>query len=206
MVVKPAIAWISKDTDLQLLNDTVVVLQMMGDNTDIYVTPVPTLSDVFVAKTNFSDALGACADGGPTATTNKNNKRQVLAGLLRQLASYVQVACLGDLMNLQLSGFPIQKPSRSPIGVLPAPQNLTVAPGPLTGQLVATANPVFGAATYNWTLTPATPGATVVTGQSTGASFTFAGLTPGVIYAIAVNAFGSSGASNWSGPVSQMAV
>ena len=48
----------------------------------------------------------------------------ILAALTRQLASYVLVvACQGDMMKLQLSGFPVQKPTRSPIGVLLAPGN-----------------------------------------------------------------------------------
>jgi hypothetical protein len=108
--------------------------------------------------------------------------------------------------NLVLSGFPIQKPTRAPIGILPAPQNLTVAHGALSGSLDAGVNPVFGASTYNWTCTAATAGATPLTGQSTAASYTFSGLTPGVSYTIAANAVGAAGPGNWSSPVSLIAV
>ena len=44
------------------------------------------------------------------------------------------------------------------------------------------------------------------TAQTTSASNTFAGLTPGVIYNIEANAVGAAGPSDWSDPVSQMAV
>jgi alanine dehydrogenase len=72
--------------------------------------------------------------------------------------------------------------------------------------MVAKANPVFGAATYNWTCTPNTPGAVPITAQSTAAYYAFTGLTPAVSYTIAVNAFGTAGLSNWSSPASQIAV
>jgi hypothetical protein len=44
-----------------------------------------------------------------------------------------------------------------------------------------------------------------LTGQSTAASYTFSGLTPGVAYTIAGNAVGAAGPSNWSNPASLIA-
>jgi hypothetical protein len=103
------------------------------------------------ALDNFSAGLAAAADAGPSATPKKNNLRLILMGLMRQLASYVAVACKGDMTNLLLSGFPVQKPVRSPIGALPAQQNVTVTHGVISGELDVKVNPVFGASTYNWT-------------------------------------------------------
>jgi hypothetical protein len=108
---------------------------------------------VTTALNDFSDVLANAADGGITLTAIKNGKRDVLAAHLRALANYVQVTCNGDLTVLLSSGFPIQKPQRSPIGVLPAPVNLAVSLGSLTGQLNAVMPPVFGASVYNWKLT-----------------------------------------------------
>jgi hypothetical protein len=206
MIVKPAINWLTTDSDPLLINDTNVVLLGLTNNTAIYPAPVPTVADTQTALNNFSAAVAAKADGGQSATAKKNNLRLILVGLLRQLASYVGVACQGDMTNLLLSGFPIQKPTRAPIGILPAPQNLTVAHGALSGSLDAAVNPVFGASTYNWTCTAATAGAVPLTGQSTAASYTFSGLTPGVSYTIACNAVGAAGPSNWSNPASLIAV
>jgi hypothetical protein len=206
MIVKPSISWLTTDSDVQLVNDTNVILLGMGDNVAIYPTPLPNLLTVAEAMGDFSSALAAAADGGPSATANKNNKRGILVGYLRQLGSYVGVACQGDMTKLLLSGFPAQKPVRTPVGTLPAPQNLTVTHGALTGNLNAKASPVFGAATYNWTCTADTPNAVPLTGQSTAASFTFAGLTPGVTYTITGNAVGAAGPSNWSQSASLMAI
>ncbi|MFZ1072402.1 MAG: fibronectin type III domain-containing protein [Verrucomicrobiia bacterium] len=207
MLVKPSIQWINKDTDVELINDASVIVLAMTNNASIYPTPTPSIPDVQSALNKFSTGVAATADGGPSATSAKNNLRLVLCGLLRQLASYVAVACKGDMTNLLLSGFPTQKPQRQPIGVLPAPANLTVTLGARSGELDAAANPVFGASIYNWQLKAANaPTVVVQTAQTTGASKTFTGLTPGVVYTAEVNAAGTAGPSDWSNPVPQMVV
>jgi hypothetical protein len=127
--------------------------------------------------------------------------------LLRQLASYVQVTCMGDLTILLSSNFPIQKPQRSPIGVLPAPGNLTVTLGARSGELNASAAPIPGAAIYNWRVTATTaPTVVVQSAQTTAASNIFDNLTPGVVYNVEANAVGSAGPSDWSDPVPHMAM
>ena len=205
-IIKPAILWLTRDSDPLLINDVSVVLLGLTNNTAIYPAPLPTVAATQTALDNFSTAVAAAADGGRSATANKNNLRLILVGMLRQQASYVAVACQGNMTNLLLSGFPIQKPTRTPVGILPAPQNLAVVHGALSGSLDASVTPVFGAATYNWTCTANTPGAVPLTGQSTAASFTFSGLTPSVAYTIACNAVGAAGPSNWSNPATQIAV
>jgi len=161
---------------------------------------------VQTALDNYTDGVAKAADGGKSATAKKNNLRLILAGLMRQLASYVATACGGDMTNLLLSGFPTQKPVRQPIGVLAAPGNLTLTQGDRSGELAARVNPVFGAALYTWTLTPATPGAVVQTVQTTATRNTFTGLTPGVSYTAVVNAIGTAGPSDWSNPASLIVI
>lgn len=160
-----------------------------------------TALDEFI--TSVSDAV----NGGVTLTSIKNDKRAVLVALLRQLASYVQANCKGDMTILLSSGFPIQKPQRSPIGVLPAPGNLTVTLGARSGELNASAPPIPGAAIYNWRVTTATaPTVVVQSAQTTAASNIFDNLTPGVVYNVEANAVGSAGPSDWSDPVPHMAM
>jgi hypothetical protein len=202
MVVKPAISWITNDSDPLLINDTTVVITSLGNNVSVYSTPAPPLDVVETALTNFSDGVAVAATGSQADTIQKNNLRLILMNLLRQLSSYVLVACQGDMQKLVLSGFPIQKPTRQAIGQLPAPANVTLDHGMTSGSLVAAANPVFGAANYNWKLTPATSGAAPILGQSTASAYTFTGLTPGVNYTVEVNALGAAGLSDWSNPAS----
>ncbi len=206
MIVKPSVSFLNTDSDALLVTDTQTIVTSMTGNTS-YPTPSPTLAAVTTALNDFITALANAADGGVTLTSIKNDKRADLVALLRNLANYVQVACDGDLTVLLSSGFPIQKPQRNPIGVLPAPVNLTVNLGPVSGELDADVPPVFGASIYNWRLTTtANPNTVVQTAQTTAASNSFTGLTPGVVYVAQVNAVGSAGPSDWSQPVSQMAM
>jgi hypothetical protein len=206
MVVKPYISFLTTDSDALLITDTQTILTAMTGNAS-YPTPNPTLAEVSTGLNDFITALANAADGGVTLTAVKNDKRAVLVGILRDLANYVQVTCSGDLTVLLSSGFPIQKPQRNPIGVLPAPVNLTFNLGSLTGELDAVVPPVFGASVYNWRLTASNaPTVVLQTAQTTGGRTTFGGLTPGVVYVAQVNAVGAAGPSDWSQPVSKMAM
>jgi hypothetical protein len=198
MVVKPSIGFLSASSDALLVTGTQTIVTAMTSNTD-YPTPTPTLATVTTALTAFTVAIANAAGGGKEETAIKNAKRAELVSLLRQLASYVGVTCGGDMAKLLSSGFPTQKPNRSPIGVLDAPDAPVVTPGSLTGQLDAISSPVFGAYTYNWRVALAsTPNVFVQQPQTTAARNTFSGLTPGQIYRVQLNAVGSAGPSDWS--------
>jgi hypothetical protein len=206
MIVKPSVSFLNSDSDALLITDTNTILTAMAGNPS-YPTPSPALAAVTSALNDFTTALANAADGGITLTSIKNDKRAVLVALLRELANYVQVACNGDLTILLGSSFPIQKPQHYPVGILPAPVNVALALGALSGQLDASMPPVFGAAIYNWRVSAATaPTVVLQAAQTTSAGNTFSGLTPGLIYTVEVNAVGSAGPSDWSNPVSQMVV
>ena len=68
-------------------------------------------------------------------------------------------------------------------------------------------------ALLHWALAPgerfalaSSPDAPVQTTQTTAASTTFNGLTPGTAYSVEVNVVGSAGPSDWTCPVSQIAI
>jgi hypothetical protein len=204
MIVKPSISWITTNPVPLFMNNCGVVILGITNNVDIYATPVPGIPVIQAALNTLTADQAATADGARSAMVKRDNSQLLLANLMRQLAAYVTVACKGDLHNLILSGFPPQKTTRTPVGMLPAPQGLILKQGAVSGMIVAKANPVFGASIYNWTCTPNTPGAVPLTSQGTAASCTFSGLTPGVTYTIAVNAVGAAGPSNWSNPASLM--
>ena len=134
MIVKPSISFLTNDSDALLITATGSIITAMTGNTN-YATPLPTLAVVQTAWDAFIAALADAASGGLTLTAIKNDKRAELVAWLRQLASYVQVTCKGDLTILLSSAFPIQKPQRFPIGVLPAPTGLTITLGSRTGRV-----------------------------------------------------------------------
>lgn len=206
MVIKPSISFLTEDSDAELLTRVTTITRALDGNAH-YPTPAPTLAVVNAALADFTTAVAEAAGGGAALTAVKNEKRAALVALVRELASYVQVAAKGDIAVLLTSGFPHQKPERQPVGALPPPANLTLKLGARSGQLVTKVDPVPGASIYNWRVTQSSsPDNAVQTRQTTAARHTFTGLTPGVIYSVEVNAFGTAGPSNWVGPAKQMVV
>ena len=206
MVVKPAIGFLTLDSDAQLTKNAQTIVNSMTNNPS-YPTPSPTLASVTTAINDFSVAIDNAADGGKTLTLIKNQKRAALGAVLRNLASYVHVTCQGDLATLTSSGFPIQKPSRTPVGVLPAPETPVLDFGARSGELVASTPPITNGYTYNWRVALATaPGHYVQRVQTTAASNVFDGLTPGQIYLVDLNVVGSAGPSDWSDTAQLMVV
>lgn len=114
---------------------------------------------------------------------------------------------MSDAAKLLSSGFPMQKSSRTPVGILQPPNEITLTQGARTGSLNAVASLVSGAANYNWRLTLASDPETVVqTDQTTAARTVFENLTPGFIYRVECNVLGSAGLSDWSNAVNLMVV
>ena len=206
MLVKPSIQWLNKDSDAQLINDLTAIIMAVDANVAIYATPAPPLASIQTELDTFIADVAAAVGGGLSTTSKKNNQRLIVTGLGRQLASYVQVACGGNMTKLLLSAFPVQKPERSPIGVLSVPSNPTLVLGKRSGELDAAVNPMFGASTYNWKLTSSVAGEAVRLAQTTASYVTFTGLTPGVTYTMTCYVVGAAGPSDPSKPASQMAV
>jgi len=168
-------------------------------NNSHYPAPTPALATVQAAFDAYKVASANAAQGGVQNTALRNARRTDLVALLRQLANYVSATANGNMDVLLSSGFPVQKPSRTPIGPLPAPVPPTVTQGAVSGTLNAASSPVYGATTYNWSLAlQSAPDVDVQTAQTTGTRTQFSGLTPGQIYVISLNAVGAAGVSDWS--------
>ena len=198
MNVKPAIGFLTKDGQAPFTDKVTAILQWMANN-PAYPTPLPTLALVQTAFDAYKVAAADAVQGGVQNTAIRDARRAELVSLLRQLAAYVSATANGDLEKLLSSGFPVQKPGRSPIGPLPAPDAPAVAQGPVSGALKATAAPVRGAYAYNWSVAlESAPDKDVQSAQTTGARASFSGLTPGQVYVVSLNAVGAAGVSDWS--------
>ena len=198
MNVKPAIGFLLADGQAPFTGKVRAILQQMAGNPN-YPAPTPPLATVQTAFDAYKVATADAAQGGVQNTAIRNARRNELVALLRQLANYVSAVANGNLETLLSSGFPVQKPSRTPIGPLPAPFPPTITQGPVSGTLSAVSSPVYGATSYNWSLALASaPDTEVQTAQTTGARTLFSGLTPGQIYVICLNAVGAAGVSDWS--------
>ncbi|MDT5121398.1 MAG: hypothetical protein QOC96_880 [Acidobacteriota bacterium] len=190
------------DTDLD--NFAQGILNEMTGNA-AYPSPPVTMAALEAAINDFTDKITAAKTGGPPATAAKYNSRQSLLGLLRQLASYVQINCNNDMAALLSSGFQAMSTNRAQ-SPLEQPQSLSIKNG-TSGQFVASVDPVKNTSMYEGRA-KGPDGAwlpSVFTGDSQ--HITFNGLTPGQTYTVQVRALGgSTGQSDWSDPSSHMAM
>ena len=195
--------------DHQLEETAGAVIDGLTGNAAYPSPPVPP-GDLQDALTAFIAAMAAQSQGGPTATANKNNKRDAVVTLLRPLAGYVQENCNNNLAQLLSSGFEAVSTNRarSPLAV---PRIVSLDNGN-TGQLLAKVTPSANAKCYEVRYAAIGAGGAPGPWQS-GGLFTNSramplnGLTPGTSYSVQVRAVGgSTGYSDWSDPVSHMSL
>jgi hypothetical protein len=207
MIVKPAIRFLLTASDAYVIVIVQAVMAAILANNAIFISPLPTLAVLQTALDAFIAALQAAALGGPAQTAIKHARRAELCALMRLLANYIGAIADGDMSILLLSGFPHQKPTSTSVGTMPKPVVPKVVPGKQTGTLAAATAPVFGASTYNWRVAlQATPLVYVFTAQTTAAHVKAAGLAPGEVYLVEVNAVGAAGPGDYSNPGMAMIV
>lgn len=206
MVVKASISFLTADSNPVLVTDVSTIVTSLTGNPN-YPDPTPALPVITLANDAFAASITAAADGGKRLNWAKKMRRTELVALVRQLASYVQMECAGDMTKLLSSGFPVQKPNRAPAQVPATPAVPTIAQGDVTGKAVATSGKVAGAYIYNWQVFLEDEPETVVQrAQTTGARATFPGLTVGKAYLFQLNAVGTAGTSDWSGLGSRVVI
>jgi len=201
---KVSIKFLTRDNNAVLIVSSGRILLAMTGNPH-YPAPVPALADIVAARNAFI-ALVNAPTGGPAEVIARKQRRAQLVALLRSLALYVQQTCNGDPLVLLGSGYPKQK-VRQPAGRLPAPVNLRLARGMVSGQLKARCNAIAHAGTYQWQYaTAAAPAAWTLVNPTLAANIVFDGFVPGTVYIAQVRVVGSQGPSDWSDAASLMVV
>jgi hypothetical protein len=190
-------------TDPELDAFTENVIKCMTGNTH-YATPIPPIAAVSAGLAAFTTALAAAAGGGKVLTAAKNEQRENLLAILRQLAAYVQGACGNDLSWLLSSGFRATSTNRSRTP-LATPAILGITNG-TSMALTLNVEPVANARAYE-VRKSIIAGTWLDGGICTQARrIMVQGLTPGTVYTFQVRAIGgSTGFSDWSDPLSHMA-
>jgi hypothetical protein len=164
----------------------------------VFATPPVTKVALDAANADLVSKINAAVNGGPGETAAKNLAAQVVVGLLRLLANYVEGACNNDLTTLLSSGFSAASTERRK-EPLPKPTGLTVNNGS-ANELTAKVDPIKNTRMFEGRAS-ADGGATWLPSVFTGDSrhIIFPGLTAGVEYTIQVRALGgSTGHSDWS--------
>jgi len=170
--------------------------------------PPVDMKTLQAAVDDLNAALAAQPQGGPSATAEKNNKKEALIALLRRLRHYVDENCGNDLSVLLSSGFQAAVTTRTRLP-LANPSILNLGLGNST-ELVLKVTPIAHAKCFEVRMAVVgagnTPGPWQTAGLFTNSrSMTIDGLTPGTTYMFQVRAVGGSTRySDWSNPVSRM--
>lgn len=176
-------------------------------NAATFTTPPVTPAALATATGAFSSALAAANKGSVSQTAAKDAAHDVLVNLLRQLAIYVEGKANGDANIIRLAGFEaVTASGRGSQSPLDKPGILTIANEAST-QLLLRASAIANARAYEVQMQIA-GGAWTAAGMFTQARrIVIPGLTPGTTYTFRVRAIGgSTGYSDWSDPVSHMAM
>lgn len=193
-------------TDAQLADFAIGVVNGLTANAATFASPPVTPAALTTATTAFQNALAAAGGGGVAQTAAKDAAHDALLNLLRQEANYVQGVAGGDEPTILSSGFQAAAVGHSPQSPLVKPV-ITEIVNEASGQLLLRVKPVANAHAYE-VQTSTGAGAWQAAGTFTQARrIVIPGLTPGTIYNVHVRAIGgSTGYSDWSDPVSHMAM
>lgn len=184
------------------LNDFATGVHDHMDGNATYPTPPVTMPNLATAITDYSEAVAAANDGGPTSTAAKNNARDALIAMLRQLAAYVDENHDNDMEKLRSSGFKAQSTNRAQ-SPLPKAEIVHITNGN-SGQLLVTVkrDPNARGTELRFALVGSggTPGPWQAAPMSTKTrNIPLDGLTPGQSYAVQARGFGgSTGFGDWS--------
>lgn len=189
-------------TDLIAFARNVITLMTGNEH---YPTPLPSLATITTAVNTLETAVHDALDGGKIAIATRNAALAELLSLLRQLAAYVTGNCNADIVVLLSSGFEAVK-APSPVGVLPAPENLRLSATGISGELYLRFDRVPNAANYSVQVATTPDGPWEDQALSTSTRVTVNGLTPGKVYWVRACANGSAGSGGWGGPATAMAV
>ena len=204
MNAKVSISLLGTSPDATLIVLIGRILDSMTGNAN-YPAPVPSLAAITAARAAYVSAVNAL-DRSKAPIVHRNQTRAAVVQSLRDLALYVQHASGGDMGKLLSSGYPAQKPRRQPIGVLLPPQNVTLRPARVSGQILARCKAVPQANAYQWRYASAlAPTVWTQPDPVTTASFTLQNLTRGTDYIVQVRVFGAKGPSDWSDSATLMA-
>lgn len=180
-----------------------VVTRMTGNAA--FSDPPFIMMDVGAQQVLFGNAIVAAANGGKQATATKNALREHLIEMLRGDAAYVTSAAGGDLALLLSSGYDSVRTDRTRIA-LPQPV-VEKLDNPMSTQLGLRLKPVPTAHSYEVRISYGANGWQGVGVFTSSRNIIIPDLTPGTVYTVQARAVGgTTGYSDWSNPVSRMAM
>ena len=194
----------AKKIDTDLIAFTKNVITLTTGNAQ-YPNPLPSLATLTTTVNDYESKVHEALNGGKIEIATRNAARLDILAMLRQLASYVQTHCDADLLALLTSGFDAVR-APSPAGILPAPSNPRLMLTGKSGELWFKFDRVTNAVNYSIQVATSANGPWQDYDLSTASRVLIDALTPGQVCWARSCANGSAGASEWSAPISAMAI
>ena len=197
-------------TDATLVTRATAVYTGMTGNSNFQNLPVdPTAFKTDIDS--FSALISEALDGSKKIVAQKNKQRHVVINSLKLLARFVEVHSNGDDAIFKSSGFQPASTAKVPPAPLPLPIVRSVYHGDLSGEIAVQVESIPRAKSYEFRYGPVINGAPPTSWTSKVVSAVkppvgFQGLTPGIVYAFQVRAFGVLGYTDWTDSTTCMCV
>ncbi|MEO5943574.1 MAG: fibronectin type III domain-containing protein [Ferruginibacter sp.] len=178
------------------------ILNSMMDN-PAFADPIPTLTELQIVLTSYSQHLVAAINGDKVAVAEKNKSRRGLERLLVQLGMYVMYVANGNVTILTSSGFTLAKQRET--NYITNPGSVTLKNGITSGQLTGAVKMVKGVRAYLHQITDEPPKETTAWQEkpSSRCRYTFNNLVPGRQYWVRIAATASGNQIAYSAVSSQ---
>jgi hypothetical protein len=175
------------DSDFETKAQSIYDFMLNNSN---FPAPTPDLPSVLAAIQSYTAALTAAQNKNKNAVAVKNETRQLLTGVLIQLASSVTTTANGDRTMLISSGFDLAKEGGTV--TLDKPAGIELTDGVNAGELVVKVPAVKGAKGYGpqYTPDPLTADSEWTQVMTTTSKYTFKDLTSSKKYWCRVAAIG----------------
>ncbi|MES2474951.1 MAG: hypothetical protein V4640_04155 [Verrucomicrobiota bacterium] len=171
----------------------------------IFTNPQPPLPELIALLSTFTDSASRAKGGGRAETAAKHAARLACSQGFRELGQYID-ATATTLEQFLSSKYPMQK-ERAPIGIQPAPSNLRVKHGKVSGSLDAACDVSDHRVLYEWqTAVGQIPADWTIQPTSNSSRSTFSGFTPGTWVNTRCRFRVPAGAGDWSSVVQIMMV
>ena len=173
---------------------------------------VPQLADLSAARASYHTAYDAAKSGDKVKISARGVARETLTALLRKLAPYLELIANGDVSKLESTGYALRHDivrSRDE-HPLAAPGNFTFTRGAMSGVMLARADSLAGAGSYELSICTGDPA--VEANWADKGTFRHCsdiatdGYTPGKIYYARLRGIGSHGPGVWAVSPGVMAV
>lgn len=197
MTSRVSYTWLTTCSDSDIDTTVHAIITALTGN-PFFPAPDPALADISALFDTFIAALGAAKDGGKAETAAKNGARAALQDGMRALGQYIEKTA-ASLEQILTSKYPLQK-ERAPLGIQPAPANLRLKHGKVSGSIAAACDVGDHRVMYEWqSATGENPGEWKNEAPTNSSHTTFEGTAPGTWLHARVRARVPAGAGDWSG-------